>query len=1619
MSGTNEISPNSGLPNQNDGLMMPLFEDPFKQGTGTSPTSPIGSPSTDLPVIDTHGGEISGVEPLKPDQIFPNQKSTTTSTPNIDPITGSAPDDPLVGILNSDSFTQNIKPVGGETTTKTLLDDITKKFSAPASPLVESLTPAILEKFRHEAIARWTSLGLGEFDTGILNNVQLAIADLPGLKLGLASGNIVTIDVDAAGAGWFIDGTPGDDVEFSNVVGASELQATQSDPAFGKVDLLTILTHEFGHILGLEHVGKNVQPEHLMSPSLPLGARRLPILENLNFAQTENPQSSFSSLAPGAALSFDGVDDYVQLGNSAIAANQTNSTVEMWVRLNQLTTTGQQTLYSEDSSGGSIYQIYYANGNLGFAIWRSDIWSNWKSVSAPFNTANEWVHIAAVLDQNAGMLLYINGTMASSSADKRPSDASVISANLGKVSNQGGSGYLDGQLDSLRVWNVARTQADIQANMGKQLSGNEPGLVGDWNFDEGLGSTVSDKTANRNGTLGGGIAANQPVWTTTVAPSNPQVIPSFYRNTVLADTPIGYWSLDELNWPVIVDSGGNGHSGSLNGVTLGTEGSVGNAASFNNANDTIEIPINSPETNYTYELWFKTKVATGGISSVRQGINYADDRDLYLKDGNIYHYLWSGERIGSNDKNYADDKWHHVAVVVQSGVGQKLYVDSELVASGTKDKSNFNWDTYLTLGKAYESGGQGFSFPSFNGSLDEVALYDSALSADQIRVHYVARAIKSGAFPDLAVTNITSGTTVTWGQNIPISWTVTNQSGAITSATWSDRVYLSADTTLDSSDTVLATFSKADQASLMIGSSYTLSGNVVIPNTIDPSKTWYLLFQTDANVEQIETDKANNVLSVPLNLSIPNLVYSNNFESAVGSEWSTTEVNNSTLSNFSAFLGRFNNSSTSLKLDTIPGTTYRLEFDFYAIDSWDGASYDYDEFNIFVDNNQVFNQTFPNESFRSPDQSDSNLGFSGWPDRIYRRIPLVFTATGTTTQIRFADGGLQGFSDESWGIDNVKVWTVETNAAQPDLVVTNITPPVSAAMNETIAVTWTVKNQGTGTAENSWLDRVYISKNNTIDSTAISLGTASAANLTPLPESGTYRLSEKFVLPNNIIGDWNLLVATDTFKNQIESNENNNVSSTPLHIKAADLVVTDAKAPASASERSKISLEWTVENQGEATASSRWYDYVYLSDNTILDNSDRLLDNVLIDTQMPLAIGKSYTVKQEMTLPSQVGSGKQYLLFVTDRHYWQIESSDTNNVRALSIDITVPDLVVKGVTAPIAAPAGGTVEVSWTVENQGSVQATHSWYDRVYLSNDQTLDREDTLLGQLDSGTSGTTVDPQKTYTLTKDITIPNKVAGNRYLLFVADAGNNQYETNEKNNVWVAPLQVNAPDLIVSEVSAPTVASLGEQIIASWQVTNQSNFDAGADWYDYVYLSDDNIYDNSDQYITEIRNQAPLTSRGNYWREQNITIPTGVKPGERYLLFVTDEKNDQGETDENNNVTAASINIKAPDLVVSDARIDASVDPTLIVPGSTLSLSYTVKNQGKVTTTNNWLDNIYLSNDAIYDNSDSQIYQHWRGVENPLATDDTYTVKNIDVTLPNNAVGQPGSRYLLFVTNIA
>jgi hypothetical protein len=139
--------------------------------------------------------------------------------------------------------------------------------AVPFRPLAP-LTQADLAPIVAQAVADWTAAGVA---VDLLDSLDFIIADLPGPQLGRARSGAVFLDLDAAGHGWFIDPTPGANEEFAPRT-AGRLAAV--DPAaVDRIDLLTVVSHEIGHRLGLDDLDDS---DGLMNGVLGPGRRREP-----------------------------------------------------------------------------------------------------------------------------------------------------------------------------------------------------------------------------------------------------------------------------------------------------------------------------------------------------------------------------------------------------------------------------------------------------------------------------------------------------------------------------------------------------------------------------------------------------------------------------------------------------------------------------------------------------------------------------------------------------------------------------------------------------------------------------------------------------------------------------------------------------------------------------------------------------------------------------------------------------------------------------------------------------------------------------------------------------------------------------------------------------------------------------------------------------------------------------------------------------------------------------------------------------------------------------------------------------------------------------------------------
>jgi hypothetical protein len=234
------------------------------------------------------------------------------------------------------------------------------------------------------------------------------------------------------------------------------------------------------------------------------------------------------SISPGSSnnnysLEFDGENDFVIVENPSLYYfNQ--FTIEAWIYLDEFKFgNGIITFGDPDSERFSLlcdqnYLQYMQDWATGAGL----------SISIPCLTLNNWYH-AAVTHSGTLVSCYLDGNLIQTVQLSSPSN---YSNNYGLYfGNQigGVQEYLHGNLDEIRIWNYSRTAEEIQQNMACQLSGNEPGLSGYWNFNEGSGPVVYDQTPNgNNGTLLNGVS-----WTEETAPISPSWLSSIPREGII------------------------------------------------------------------------------------------------------------------------------------------------------------------------------------------------------------------------------------------------------------------------------------------------------------------------------------------------------------------------------------------------------------------------------------------------------------------------------------------------------------------------------------------------------------------------------------------------------------------------------------------------------------------------------------------------------------------------------------------------------------------------------------------------------------------------------------------------------------------------------------------------------------------------------------------------------------------------------------------------------------------------------------------------------------------------------------------------------------------------------
>jgi len=392
------------------------------------------------------------------------------------------------------------------------------------------------------------------------------------------------------------------------------------------------------------------------------------------------------SAQPAAAnrvLELDGTGGYVELPPN-IFNDLTEAMIEAWVRWDDFSGTWKRPF----NYGSELQDIGIGTEIDSPALWFVVADSQLHQIIIPnFLRAHEWCHFAAVSGKG-GMKLYLNGGLAGTN-DYTGSFAALKNGNhfyFGQtVTTNDPPTKFRGAIDEVRVWKVARTEAQIREAIFQRLRGNELGLVGLWNFDNVENGVVRDATpGGHHGKLIGSAQIVADETPASLAPTRISKVLELDGTNSFVELPAGaFTNLDEVTvegW-----------------VKWESFGSMSRFFDFTLAG--YELNVQNRQTN-----------ATLHIETIRSDS---------LTAANVPELLALG-------------RWIHIAAT-GSAKDFKLFVNGALVAT------NPNLEQFSTTGLQQRNylGRSNFKLAfndaDFHGQMDEVRIWKGARTEAQIR----------------------------------------------------------------------------------------------------------------------------------------------------------------------------------------------------------------------------------------------------------------------------------------------------------------------------------------------------------------------------------------------------------------------------------------------------------------------------------------------------------------------------------------------------------------------------------------------------------------------------------------------------------------------------------------------------------------------------------------------------------------------------------------------------------------------------------------------------------------------------------------------------------------------
>ena len=484
-----------------------------------------------------------------------------------------------------------------------------------------------------------------------------------------------------------------------------------------------------------------------------------------NFDGTLIGDPSWASGYVNTALDFDGVGDMVEVPTAPALETPAQLTLAAWVK--SPSAGAWQSIIDKRDGGYDGYDLFLSDQGRAFMRINSE-----TIVGSAVLTDDTWYHVAATYD-GSEFVLYVDGVVETSKVVGAINIDTVAPLRIGGHFG-GTSFFLTGSIDEPRVYDRALDAAEI-ADLAAFTGGADrlPPVVsnGAPSGAVAAGSVTLSVDTHEEATCRFSTTAGQSYDAMTSTFSTVDGLGHSATVTVDLDTSYtyfvrcsdlsgnanaedyavtffvpgasdifsnlqGHWTFDEGTGGTVGDASANGYTGTIGGNPAWIAGqNGGNALDFDGSGDSVSFgatPVLSTPSTFTVSAWVNHEAPANAWQSLVDKRDTAyDGYDLYL-DKNSRAFMRVNLETVTGSTVITPGQWHHV-VGIYDGSQLLLYVDGVLDATANVGTLTIDAQASLLFGENF-AGGNSF----LHGALDDVRIYDRALSADDVAALHAA-----------------------------------------------------------------------------------------------------------------------------------------------------------------------------------------------------------------------------------------------------------------------------------------------------------------------------------------------------------------------------------------------------------------------------------------------------------------------------------------------------------------------------------------------------------------------------------------------------------------------------------------------------------------------------------------------------------------------------------------------------------------------------------------------------------------------------------------------------------------------------------------------------------------